>query len=136
MTHGRDLVVADGVHRPAGTALQHALGEDHRQRDQDQAQEPQALQRPERHLEDDQRRGVAEGEAEQVERRHRPAVEAAGEVFGVEQDVLAPEDQRERGDAQVGALEAARDGAEQPAGDARDQHRRGRRPPRSAGPSR
>ena len=60
-------------------------------------------------------RHVVEAEPGDRERRDVAAVEAAGDRLGVDQHVLAEEDQPERGDAEVDAPQAGGDRAEQQA---------------------
>ena len=72
-----------------------------------------------------------EVEAEEAERRGVAAVEAAGHPGGVEEDVLADEDQADRGDAEVDPAQPARQGARQRADrpgqqDGEDQGQQGR----------
>jgi hypothetical protein len=120
-------VVADGVHGPSRTAPEHSPGEQAGADHDGQAEEPEPFQRSERHLGDHERGGVGEDEPEQFHGRHRPAVEAARHGLDVEHQVLAEKDQGERGDSEVGALQAAGDRAEHAARDARDDHREYRR---------
>lgn len=122
---GGGLAVAEGGQRPAGSGAEQTAGGEPGEREQRQAQEPQPLLRAERHTEDVQFAVRVEGEPADGERGHGAAVEAAGDRLGGEQDVVAEEDQGEGGDAQVDALDPAGDGTEQPAGQARHQHREG-----------
>src|SRR4029450_8517427 len=64
---------------------------------------------------------VGEAEAEDVERLGVAAVEAAGDTLRVEQDVLADEDEADRGQAEVDTAQPARDRAEQRAEQAGEQ---------------
>ncbi len=116
----RDPVVADGVHRPAGPAPQHAPGEQGAQQQSAEPQVPELLRRAERDG-GDQEFGVVEGEPEEGERRYGPPVVTPGQGARVEQDVLPDEDQGEGGDTEVGPAQPSRDRAEHPSGEAREE---------------
>ena len=111
---GRDLAVAHRVQRPPRPARLDVAVEEEAHDDGGEADVPELLDAGERHAEHVQGRArrVVDGEAEQLERRHVAAVEAAGERLGVEQHVLAEEDEAERGDAEVDAAQPGRDRAE------------------------
>lgn len=89
-----------------GLAAQHAAGEQAAEQEDGEGEVPELLGGFERHGGDEEF-GVVEGEPEERQRGHGTAVEAAGERARVEQHVLADEDEREGGDAEVGAAQPA-----------------------------
>ena len=127
---GGDLAVAHRVHRPPRPAGAHIAVEEPGERDGAEADVPELLHPGEGHAEDVEglTRHVVEGEPGHGERRDVAAVEPARDGLGVDQHVLAEEDQPQRRHAQVDAPEAGGDGAEQHPGQPRGRPRPARRP--------
>ena len=129
---GGDLAVAHGFQRAARAAVDQAARVVVGDGDEQEAEVPQALERLERHAGDRQVRvALGELEARDAERRRVAPVEAAGHPGRVEQDVLADEDEADRGDAEVDAAEPPGDRAVERAGqpgqrDGQDQRDDGR----------
>jgi hypothetical protein len=104
-----------------------------------QAEVPEALELTVGHAEDNEvvRVAVGEREAEQAHRRRVAAVEPAGDPLRVEEDVLADEDEPERGEPEVDPAQPPGDGAEQRAGEpGREDRPDGRQDGRQAGAAR